>query len=165
MFVFRQPLAVMGLACAGTLGIALAANESESEFVDRPARTPESWIELPALAESVPLQEPSFITSRHGLGDPSQGVYVFWQRLRPTGANLASKLPGELAKMLQTKGESITQSHRSQLDFVFRDQRGSIAIDAEADGGTRILTCFYNGRESERSKRECAAIVAAEPSN
>ncbi|MBT8496197.1 MAG: hypothetical protein KJO07_24340 [Deltaproteobacteria bacterium] len=139
--------AVAVLALVG-LGAGLAAAQSGDALV------PEDWVPLPRLAAAVPAS--GVVKTRQAHGDPSRGVYLFVQEIELARGIETSALAQEVGKALATKGFELRGQGPQGGQFSLGKTTGGFRIKPGQQGHARVVTCFYNERDLERSKKACA---------
>ncbi len=124
------------------------------------AELPEGWRELPELVlEAKPARVR--VESRRGYGDPASGCFALVQRVSGERAR-APAVRAALAAGLQARGLQVS-GEGEELAVEGSGIQGRIrtAIRDEAGGRFAAVSaaCFYNGRQPDRCKVQCDALL------
>ena len=147
------------------LGIAavLAANgffaRADSRAPAAP-ELPEGWRELPELVLETPGTHVR-VESRRAFGDPARGCFAVVQRLSGKGVRLEAARAA-LASGLRTRGLEVSgEGDELAIEGLGIEGRIRTALAGETGGRFAAVSaaCFYNGRQPDRCKLQCDALL------
>lgn len=135
--------------------VALALCLLGSATLASAAAIPTSWRELPALVRSADKADQK---TPRAWGNPSQGVYAVEESIEGLDGSSAEVLE-HIAKALEKKGFTAMALASGTARFEHDGKIGQVRVSRIGEE-TRIVTCFYNEREPERSRLECDALLS-----
>ncbi len=121
---------------------------------------PEGWRELPELALAAG-PGPARVESRRAFGDPATGCYALVQRASGKGGKVQATRAA-LAAGLRRRGLEVS-GEGEMLEVSGLGIEGTIRTALRDDGGGRLVAvsaaCFFNGRQADRCKAQCGALL------
>ncbi|HEU5060318.1 MAG TPA: hypothetical protein VFU21_27495 [Kofleriaceae bacterium] len=148
------PLGIAGLLAASAFfGAAAAPGEGGPEL-------PDGWRELPELVLGARPGQVR-VESRRAWGNPANGCFALVQRVSGErareGAARAALVSGLKARGLEVSGEG------DELSVAGAGVQGRIRTALRQEAGGRFAAvsaaCFYNGRQPDRCKPQCDALL------
>ncbi len=127
---------------------------------------PAGWRPLAELAGALPAQASGakvVLESRQGWGDPAQGCFALLQRVSaPARGFHLGRAQAALLQALQATGFT-AGPNAAELPFVGHGVQGRMRSTTQPEAQDRIavvsLACFYNGREPDRCRPTCDAML------
>jgi hypothetical protein len=120
---------------------------------------PEGWREVPELALAA-SPGPARVESRRAYGDLASGCYALTQQVSGQGAKVdatrAALVAGLRRRGLEVSGDG------ELLTVTGLGVEGTIRTVLREDHGRLVAAsaaCFYNRRQPERCKAQCAALL------
>ncbi len=143
-------------------GSAVGARGQGIEGVTIPA----GWRPLAELAGALPAHASGaqvVVESRQGWGDPAQGCFALLQRVSaPARGFHLGRAQAALLQALQATGFT-AGPNAAELAFVGHGVQGRMRSTTQPEAQDRIavvsLACFYNGREPDRCRPTCDAML------
>ncbi len=127
---------------------------------------PAGWRPLAELAGALPTKANGaqvVLESRQGWGDPAQGCFALLQRVSaPARGFHLGRAQAALLQALQATGFT-AGPNSAELPFVGHGVQGRMRSTTQPEAQDRIavvsLACFYNGREPDRCRPTCDAML------
>lgn len=148
------------LGITGLLGASAFFAAAGPDSASGGPELPEGWRELPELVLE-PAAKQVRVESRRGYGDPASGCFALVQRVSGERARLAAAraalVSGLKARGLEVSGEG------EELAVKGLGIEGRIRTAMRSEAGGRFAAvsaaCFYNGRQPDRCKLQCDALL------
>jgi hypothetical protein len=121
---------------------------------------PEGWREIPELALEPGVGQVR-VDSRRGFGDPANGCFALVQQASGRYGNL-QRVRTALAAGLKLRGLEVSgDGEEMAVRGLGIEGRIRTALRAEAGGRFAAVStaCFYNGRQPDRCKVQCDALL------
>jgi len=154
----RAPMPYL-LGIAAVLGASVHLVGAEAPAPAGP-ELPEGWREIPELALAT-LGKEIRVESRRGFGDPARGCFAVVQRMSGKGVRLEA-VRAALASGLRTRGLNVSgEGDELAVKGLGIEGRIRTALSGETGGRFAALSaaCFYNGRQPDRCKLQCDALL------
>ena len=121
---------------------------------------PEGWREMPELVLAAKPGQVR-VESRRAYGDPASGCFALVQRVSGERAKAAAARSA-LASGLRSRGLEVS-GDGEEMAVAGLGIQGRIRTAMREEAGGRFsavsTACFYNGRQPERCKTQCDALL------